>query len=40
MVVCYDLKIIKDLSIFGDLWIYKPLEYNMNKELIKISFNR
>ena len=40
IVVCYDLKTSKDLSIFGDLWEYKPCDYNENKGLYKINFGR
>lgn len=39
-VISYDLKTIENLSIFGDLYEYKPMEYDENKALLKISLQR
>lgn len=39
-VISYDLKTIENLSIYGDLFEYKPMEYDENKALLKISLQR
>jgi hypothetical protein len=39
-IVCYDLKTTNNLSIYGDLYDYNPFEYNENKDIYKINFQR